>query len=70
MVDAATAPITSRSVIFVEPGRKESIDVLVAETSTLFDHRLRQGRQCGEFAVLWQTALTDGPDIRRDRCLP
>ena len=51
-------------VIFAEPRREESIDVLVGEASTLFDHRLRQARQRGEFAVLRQTTLTDGPDIR------
>ena len=52
-------------VIFAGPGSEESIDALVVETSTLFDHRLCQARQRGEFAVLRQTILMDGLDIRR-----
>ena len=59
------AAITSRSVIFAETGRDESIDILIVEAPTLLDHRSRQRRQRGEFAVLRQTALTNGLDIRR-----
>jgi hypothetical protein len=52
-------------VILAKPDREGSIDVLVVETSPLFDHRLRQARQRGEFAVLRQTTIADGLDIRR-----
>jgi hypothetical protein len=45
-------------VIFAETGREESFDVLMVEPPALFDHRFRQSRQRGEFAVLWQTTVT------------
>jgi len=52
-------------VILAESRCEESFDVLIAEMSARFDHRLRQARQCGELAVLRQTTITDGLDIRR-----
>jgi hypothetical protein len=49
-----------KKMVLAEAGREESIDVLVVETSALFDHRLRQSRQRCEFAVLRRTILTNG----------
>jgi hypothetical protein len=51
-------------VVLAEPGREESIDVLIAEMSALFDHCLRQAGQRRELAVLRSTTITDGLDIR------
>ena len=52
-------------MIFAETGREESFDVLIVEATALFDHRFRQSGQRGEFAVLWQTTVTNGLHIRR-----
>src|SRR6516164_501132 len=41
-----------QGVVFAETGRDESIDVLVVETSTFFDHCLRQSRQRSKLSVL------------------
>ena len=56
--------MTSRRMILAEAGRDESIDILIVQTPTLFDHRSGQSRQRGELAVLGQTALANGPDVR------
>jgi hypothetical protein len=51
-------------VIFAETSRQESFDVLIAEEPAFLDHRFRQSRQRGKFAVLWQTTVTNSLHIR------
>src|SRR5262249_34983146 len=58
-----------KEMVLAEARREESIDVLVVETSALFDHRLRQSRQRCEFAVLRRTTFTNGLHIRRINAL-
>src|SRR5215831_7834446 len=54
-----------KEMVLAEAGREESTDVLVVETSALFDHRLRQSGQRCEFAVLRRTTFANGLHIRR-----
>src|SRR5215831_12953623 len=54
-----------QGMIFTEAGGDESIDVLIVETSTLFDYRFCQSRQRSKLGFLRQATLADGLDIRR-----
>jgi hypothetical protein len=62
--------------VFAETGRDKSIDILIVETTALFDQCFCQSRQRGELAVLRQTTLTNGlnvlwfePFLERQSCV-
>ena len=52
-------------MIFTETRGNESSDVLIVETTALFDQCLRQSRQRGELAVLRRATLANGLNVRR-----